>query len=165
LIGLGNDQPPSPLAILGGYRRSSGVTGVDATVAAWDDGQPWLDEILAQLRANRDWLAATLAAGLPGVTMRVREATYLAWLDCRALELSCPAGSPETRTTRPSPDLACYQRRVRRSSSSSRPTSGVIPERNASKRLTTPLSPTTRHRFRRVDLTRPDKSGVTHFHP
>jgi cystathionine beta-lyase len=25
---------------------SPGVTGVDATVAAWDDGQPWLDEIL-----------------------------------------------------------------------------------------------------------------------
>jgi cystathionine beta-lyase len=68
------------------------VTGVDATVAAWDDGQPWLDEILAQLRANRDWLAATLASALPGVTMRVPEATYLAWLDCRALELPCPAG-------------------------------------------------------------------------
>ena len=68
------------------------MTGVDATVAAWDDGQPWLDEILAQLRANRDWLAATLGAELPGVTMRVPEATYLAWLDCRALELPCPAG-------------------------------------------------------------------------
>jgi len=77
-----------PTRLLG----SPGVTGVDATVAAWDDGQPWLDEILAQLRANRDWLAATLAAELPGVTMRMPEATYLAWLDCRALELPCPAG-------------------------------------------------------------------------
>ena len=28
---------------------SPGVTGVDATVAAWDDGQPWFDEIMAQL--------------------------------------------------------------------------------------------------------------------
>ena len=71
---------------------SPGVTGVDATVAAWDEGQPWLDEILAQLRANRNWLGATLAAELPGVTMRVPEATYLAWLDCRALELPCSAG-------------------------------------------------------------------------
>ena len=44
------------------------------------------------MQANRDWLAATLAAALPGVTMRVPEATYLAWLDCRALELPCPAG-------------------------------------------------------------------------
>jgi len=71
---------------------SPGVTGVDATVAAWNDGQPWLDEILAQLRANRDWLAGAVAAELPGVTMRVPQATYLAWLDCRALELSFPAG-------------------------------------------------------------------------
>lgn len=71
---------------------SPGVTGVDATVAGWDEGQPWLDEILAQLRANRDWLAQSLAAELPGVTMRVPEATYLAWLDCRALDLPCSAG-------------------------------------------------------------------------
>jgi len=77
---------PSPLI------GSPGVTGIDATVAAWDDVQPWLDEILAQLRVNRDWLAGAVAAELPGVTMRVPEATYLAWLDCRALELSCPAG-------------------------------------------------------------------------
>ncbi len=71
---------------------SPGVTGVDATIAAWDDGQPWLDAILVQLRANRDWLAQTLGAELPGVTMRLPEATYLAWLDCSALKLPCPAG-------------------------------------------------------------------------
>ena len=45
-----------PARLLG----SPGVTGVDATVAAWDDGQPWLDEILAHLQANRDWLAQTI---------------------------------------------------------------------------------------------------------
>lgn len=71
---------------------SPGVTGIDATVAAWDEGQPWLDAVIGKLRANRDWLAATLAAELPGVTLRVPEATYLAWLDCRALELPVPAG-------------------------------------------------------------------------
>ena len=71
---------------------SPGVTGVDATIAAWDDGQPWLDEIMAQLRANRDWLAQTIGAELPGVTMRLPEATYLAWLDCSALKLPYPAG-------------------------------------------------------------------------
>ncbi|HEX3404415.1 MAG TPA: PatB family C-S lyase [Acetobacteraceae bacterium] len=77
-----------PARLLG----SPGVTGVDATVAAWDDGQPWLEEIMAQLQANRDWLAQTIATELPGVTMRVPEATYLAWLDCRALELPGSAG-------------------------------------------------------------------------
>jgi cystathionine beta-lyase len=77
-----------PARLLG----SPAVTGVDATVAAWDDGQNWLDEILARLQANRDWLAGTIAAELPGVTMRMPEATYLAWLDCRALELPGSAG-------------------------------------------------------------------------
>jgi cystathionine beta-lyase len=78
-----------PTRLLG----SPSVTGVDATVAAWDDGQTWFEEILGYLRGNRDWLASTIAAELPGVTFRVPEATYLAWLDCRGLELPCPAGS------------------------------------------------------------------------
>ncbi len=77
-----------PTRLLG----SPSVTGVDATVAAWDDGQPWFDEILAYLRGNRDWLARTIAAELPGVTMRLPQATYLAWLDCRGLDLPCSAG-------------------------------------------------------------------------
>ena len=71
---------------------SPAVTGVDATVAAWDEGQPWLDEILTQLQANRDWLAQTIATELPGVTLRLPEATYLAWLDCRGLEIPGSAG-------------------------------------------------------------------------
>ena len=37
-------------------------------------------------------MAETIAAELPGVTMRVPEATYLAWLDCRGLDLPSPAG-------------------------------------------------------------------------
>jgi cystathionine beta-lyase len=78
-----------PTRLLG----SPSVTGVDATVAAWDDGQAWFEEILGYLRENRDWLASTIAAELPGVAFRVPEATYLAWLDCRGLELPCPAGS------------------------------------------------------------------------
>ena len=77
-----------PMRLLG----SPGVTGVDATVAAWDDGQAWLDEILGYLQGNRDWLAETLAREMPGVALRLPEATYLAWLDCSALKLSGPAG-------------------------------------------------------------------------
>jgi cysteine-S-conjugate beta-lyase len=34
----------------------------------------------------------TIGSELPGVTMRLPEATYLAWLDCSALNLPCPAG-------------------------------------------------------------------------
>jgi hypothetical protein len=53
-------------------------------------------------------------------------------------------GSPDISTTLPSPAFACCQRRSSRSSSSSRPTSGVASERSASKRLSTLLSPATR---------------------
>ena len=66
--------------------------GVDATVAAWDNGQPWFEEALIRLQANRDWLARTLPQALPGVRMRTPEATYLAWLDCTKLDLPLPAG-------------------------------------------------------------------------
>ncbi len=79
-------QKRVPSRLLG----SPSVTGVDATVAAWDEGQPWLDEMLAYLQGNRDWLAAFVQEALPGVALRLPEATYLGWLDCRGLE---PPGS------------------------------------------------------------------------
>ncbi|MFI6816492.1 MalY/PatB family protein [Nonomuraea sp. NPDC050328] len=52
--------------------------GVEATVAAWRHGEPWLAEILGLLDRNRRMLAERLPAG---VGYRVPEATYLAWLD------------------------------------------------------------------------------------
>jgi cystathionine beta-lyase len=61
--------------------------GHDATVAAWEKGQPWLDEVMEQLRHNRDRVAAW-AATQRGVHHHPPEATYLAWLDLRALALS-----------------------------------------------------------------------------
>ena len=54
--------------------------GVDATVAAWREGQPWLDRVLEVLASNRA-LVAEWAAGRPGVRHHPPEATFLAWLD------------------------------------------------------------------------------------
>ena len=56
-----------PARLLG----SPSVTGTDATVAAWDHGQAWFNEILGRLRTNRDWLAHTVAQALPGVVIRL----------------------------------------------------------------------------------------------
>jgi cystathionine beta-lyase len=72
---------------------SPGITGIDATVAAWDDGQPWCDEVLAMLQRNRDWLAGAVAREFPGAVMRLPEATYLAWIDFTRLGLPGPAGT------------------------------------------------------------------------
>ena len=54
-------------------------------------------------------------------------------------------GSAEISTTRPLPAFACAQRRSSSSISSSRPTSGVAPDRSASKWLSSIPSPNTCH--------------------
>ncbi|CAM5661559.1 aminotransferase class I/II-fold pyridoxal phosphate-dependent enzyme [Streptomyces violaceorubidus] len=61
--------------------------GVLAHTAALRDGTGWLDAVLAGLDENRRLLTGLLAEHLPGVVHRAGEATYLAWLDCRALGL------------------------------------------------------------------------------
>ncbi|MGI5391291.1 MalY/PatB family protein [Streptomyces sp. CA-251251] len=61
--------------------------GVLAHTAALRDGTDWLDAVLAGLDENRRLLTGLLAEHLPGVVHRAGEATFLAWLDCRALGL------------------------------------------------------------------------------
>jgi cystathionine beta-lyase len=72
-----------PARLLG----SPNIIGIDATIAAWRHGQPWLREVMAVLEANRNRLTEFLAKEMPGISYRVPEATYLAWLDCRGLQL------------------------------------------------------------------------------
>jgi cystathionine beta-lyase len=70
-----------------------GYFAVIAAEAAYRDGRPWHDGLLRYLRANRDALEAFVAAELPRVRMTHVEATYLAWLDVRELELEDPAAA------------------------------------------------------------------------
>jgi cystathionine beta-lyase len=63
--------------------QSVNLLGYIATLAAYREGQPWLDELLRYLEANRDTVSQYVAAHLPGVTVGKPEGTYLAWLDCR----------------------------------------------------------------------------------
>ncbi|MFI6658646.1 MalY/PatB family protein [Streptomyces sp. NPDC050523] len=60
---------------------------VIAHTAALTDGTAWLDALLGGLDDNRRLLADLLAEHLPAITYRPGGATYLAWLDCRALGL------------------------------------------------------------------------------
>jgi cystathionine beta-lyase len=61
--------------------------GVLATVAAFTEGLPWLDAVIGQLDENRRLLAGLIAEHLPGVGYVPPQASFLAWLDCRALGL------------------------------------------------------------------------------
>jgi cystathionine beta-lyase len=74
--------------------KAVNVLGYTATLAAYRDGQPWLDELLRYLEANRDFVAEYVKTRLPGVGMAPPEATYLAWLDCRGARL--PKNDPYT---------------------------------------------------------------------
>ncbi len=68
-------------------RGGLGSLGIDATIAAWREGDPWLDTVRQYLQRNRDALIGAIQAEFPGVVYRPPEAGYLAWLDCRALAL------------------------------------------------------------------------------
>ncbi|WIE75364.1 aminotransferase class I/II-fold pyridoxal phosphate-dependent enzyme [Curtobacterium sp. MCSS17_007] len=63
----------------------TGILGYTASVAAFRDGEPWLASLLAELAGNRRVLAEELGRALPGAGYRQPQASYLAWLDLRAL--------------------------------------------------------------------------------
>jgi cystathionine beta-lyase len=69
-------------------RGGLGSLGILALEAAYRHGGPWLAEVLAYLEANRDFVAEFVRSELPGVRHFAPEGTYLAWLDCRALDLA-----------------------------------------------------------------------------
>lgn len=68
------------------YMRTS-ILGLRASITAYREGAEWLDGTLTALDANRHLLAELLAQHLPAVKYRIPQATYLAWLDFRALDL------------------------------------------------------------------------------
>ncbi|MEZ4600665.1 MAG: PatB family C-S lyase [Syntrophotaleaceae bacterium] len=64
--------------------------GYAAALAAYRDGGPWLSALIEYLRGNRDLVREAVAA-MPGLSMTPVEATYLAWIDARRLQLTDPA--------------------------------------------------------------------------
>jgi len=67
------------------------IFGYVACEAAYRDGEPWRQELLAYLRGNRDFLVDFIAREIPGVRIEAPiEATYLAWLNVADLDLSDP---------------------------------------------------------------------------
>lgn len=76
-----------PLALLG----DPSPLGVDATIAAWSEGQAWLDAMTEHLTACKDHLAHAVRIRLPEIRWHAPEATYFAWLDCGALNLRTAA--------------------------------------------------------------------------
>ncbi len=76
---------------------SEGITGdvnlfsFEVMLTAYRDCEPWREELITCLQANRDYLKQRLDS-IPGLSMNQVEATYLAWLDPGQLNLQDPTG-------------------------------------------------------------------------
>ncbi|HEY0278191.1 MAG TPA: aminotransferase class I/II-fold pyridoxal phosphate-dependent enzyme [Solirubrobacterales bacterium] len=67
--------------------KHAGHFGLLASVAAYREGAPWLEDVIAVIDHNRALLADLLADKLPEVGYTPPRAGYLTWLDLRALDL------------------------------------------------------------------------------
>jgi cystathionine beta-lyase len=65
----------------------TGHFGVLAALAAFEHGGEWLDALVTHLDRTRRALSELLAEHLPRIRYLEPQAGYLAWLDCRELEL------------------------------------------------------------------------------
>ncbi|MFT8312288.1 MAG: MalY/PatB family protein [Sporolactobacillus sp.] len=59
--------------------------GVTAAEAAYRFGANWLDQCLAYIKKNADFVTNFLKQNLPNLEMTPIEGTYLGWIDCRKL--------------------------------------------------------------------------------
>jgi cystathionine beta-lyase len=66
-----------------GLIPSVNIMGQVAALAGLQEGQDWLDQVLAYLKGNRDFLAEFFQTEMPSIRINKVEATYLVWLDCR----------------------------------------------------------------------------------
>jgi len=57
----------------------------EALIAAYMHGESWLESLIAYLKGNFNYLTDFCSKHLPQVKAVPLEATYLAWLDCRAV--------------------------------------------------------------------------------
>ena len=62
--------------------------GIAATMAAYNDGEEWLEELKEYLDGNIDWIMNFLKERMPKVKCRRPEGTYILWMDFRGYGLS-----------------------------------------------------------------------------
>ncbi len=62
--------------------------GVEALMAAYNEGGEWLDRLVEYLYGNYRYLKDYMESRFPELTVTRLEGTYLAWIDCRALKVA-----------------------------------------------------------------------------
>lgn len=61
--------------------------GVIATIAAYNEGEEWLDQLVGYIGENYKFMKDFCAVNLSEFPLAVLEGTYLAWMDCSALHI------------------------------------------------------------------------------
>ena len=69
--------------------------GVIATIAAYNEGEEWLEQLLSYLKGNYEFMKDFCASRLPEFPLARLEGTYLVWMDCSVLKI--PSGELEDR--------------------------------------------------------------------
>lgn len=57
--------------------------GVIATIAAYNKSEDWLEQLLAYIKGNYEYMKRFCLENLPDYPLTDLEATYLVWMDCR----------------------------------------------------------------------------------
>ena len=78
------------LDVMRGIVPHVNVLGYAGAEAAYRYGEPWRSALIEYLRGNAEYARAAIDA-IPGLRTTPVEATYLAWIDCTALNLEDPA--------------------------------------------------------------------------
>ena len=83
-----NDEDVATWNAMSGVAKDGvGTLGIVAAEACYTQGREFLDEAVAQLKDNRDWLVEHLPQAVPGIGIEVPQATYLMFLDFSGTKL------------------------------------------------------------------------------
>ncbi len=75
-----------------------GVFGVEATIAAYTQGEDWLNQLNAYIHQNAVFLEQYFLNHMPFLPVTRLEGTYLVWVNCQALGMSSAQLSNKLRT-------------------------------------------------------------------
>lgn len=59
--------------------------GVEALIAAYNEGEPWLNQLIQYIEANYQYCHRFIKDNLPQIKQTKLEGTYLLWIDCRQI--------------------------------------------------------------------------------
>jgi cystathionine beta-lyase len=63
------------------------IFGTEASIAAYQEGDEWLDQLLSYLQKNIDYVVNRLLSSHSIIKAIEPEATYMIWLDCKNLQM------------------------------------------------------------------------------